>query len=249
MNTTKPNSQPLTSTLLIPTLNEIDAIQVIMPQINRAWVTQILVVDGGSTDGTLDYFKKHGYEVHSQSKRGFGEGMRQGMMQAKGDIIIEFTPDGNSMPEAIPLLLQKIAEGYDCVVASRYKDNAVSLDDDWLTGFGNKMFTTIANIMFRAHFTDLLVGYKAYRKNIGQNLGLDAVGLSWPCQTSLRFDWNGYRVTEIPADEPPRIGGERKMRPFKTGREIVHTILREYVLMLKSKLFGQRQSVISKSSK
>lgn len=237
MNTTAANSKPLTSTLLIPTLNEIEAIQVIMPKIDRSWVTQILVVDGGSTDGTLDYFKKHGYEVHSQSKRGFGEGMRQGMMQARGEIIIEFTPDGNSLPEAIPVLLQKMAEGYDCVVASRYLGSAKSLDDDWLTGFGNKMFTTISNILFRANFTDILVGYKAYRKSIGQNLGLDAQGLSWPCQTSLRFEWMGYRVTEIPADEPPRIGGERKMRPFKTGREIVRIILREYFLMLKYKLF------------
>lgn len=233
-------TRQLTSTLLIPTLNEIEAIQIVMPQINRSWVTQILVVDGGSTDGTLDYFKKHGYEVHSQSKRGFGEAMKQGMMQAKGDIIIEFTPDGNSLPEAIPQLLQKMAEGYDCVVASRYLGAAKSLDDDWLTGFGNKMFTTISNILFRTHFTDILVGYKAYRKEIGKKLELDAAGLSWPCQTSLRFAWNGFKVTEIPADEPPRIGGERKMRPFKTGREIVRIILREYFLMLKFKLFKKK---------
>lgn len=230
------------TTLLIPTLNEIDAIQVIMPQIQKSWVDQILVVDGGSTDGTIEYFKKNNYEIHSQTKRGFGEGMKQGMLQARGDVIIEFTPDGNSIPEAIPQLIQKINEGYDLVVASRYKDHAKSLDDDWLTGFGNKMFTTIVNIMFLSRHTDILVGYRAYRKEVAKKLNLDAPGLSWPCQTSLRFTWSGYKVTEIPADEPARIGGIRKMRPLKTGIELVKIILREFLIMIQHKLFGANRT-------
>lgn len=226
----------LTSTLLIPTLNEIEAIQVIMPQIKKEWVEQILIVDGGSLDGTVEYFKSHGYEVHSQSKRGFGEAMKQGMAMAKGDIIIEFTPDGNSLPEAIPLLIQKIHEGYDLVVASRYKGAAKSLDDDWLTSFGNWMFTKLVNILFGAQLTDILVGYRAYRKEAALKLNLDAPGLSWPCQTSLRFTWQGYKVTEISADEPLRIGGERKMQPFKTGLEVLRTILREFFISLKARI-------------
>ncbi|MEK6627797.1 MAG: glycosyltransferase family 2 protein [Bdellovibrionota bacterium] len=230
------NQQKMTSTLVVPTLNEITAIQVIMPQIKKEWVDQILIVDGGSNDGTLEYFKTHGYEVHSQSKRGFGEAMKQGMLMAKGDIIIEFTPDGNSLPESIPQLIQKVHEGYDLVVASRYKDSAKSLDDDWLTGFGNWMFTKIVNFLFKAQITDILVGYRAYRKDIALKLNLDAPGLSWPCQTTLRFQWQGYKVTEIGADEPPRIGGERKMRPFKTGIEIVKTILREFYLFISSRV-------------
>ncbi|MEK6627004.1 MAG: glycosyltransferase family 2 protein [Bdellovibrionota bacterium] len=226
----------ITSTLLIPTLNEIEAIQTIMLQIKKEWVDQILVVDGGSTDGTIEYFRSHGYEVHSQSKRGFGKAMKQGMQLAKGDIIIEFTPDGNSLPEVIPLLIEKIHEGYDLVVASRYKGSAKSLDDDWLTAFGNWMFTTIVNVLFKADLTDVLVGFRAYKKEVALQLKLDAPGLSWPCQTSLRFTWQGYKVTEISADEPARIGGERKMRPFKTGMEIVYIILREFFLLLRAKL-------------
>ncbi len=223
------------TTLLLPTLNEIEAVQVILPQIKREWVDQILVVDGGSTDGTVEFFRKHGIEVHSQSKRGFGEGMKQGMHLATGEIVIEFTPDGNSLPSAIPQLIEKIKEGYDLVVASRYKDGAKSLDDDVVTGFGNSMFTTIVNIMFWAKFTDVLVGYRAYKKSSAMKLDLDAPGLSWPCQQTLRFKWRGFKVTEIGADEPPRIGGERKMRIFKTGMEVVRIILREYWLSIRYK--------------
>ena len=228
------------TTLLLPTLNEIEAVQVILPQIERRWVDQILVVDGGSTDGTVEFFQAQGIEVHSQSKRGFGEGMKQGLERATGDIVIEFTPDGNSLPAAIPQLIAKVKEGYDLVVASRYKDGARSLDDDAVTGFGNWMFTTIVNVMFRAKFTDILVGYRAYRRTSALQLGLDAPGLSWPCQQTLRFKWRGFKVTEIPADEPPRIGGERKMRIFKTGIELVKIILREFWLSVRYKFRNDR---------
>ena len=59
-------------------------------------------------------------------------------------------------------------------------------------------------------------------------LDLDAPGLSWPCQSSMRFARARLRVAEIPANEPSRIGGERKMRPFKTGWEIVKLIIRDF---------------------
>lgn len=221
-----------TTTLLLPTLNEIEAIQVIMPQIKKEWVDEIIIIDGGSTDGTIEWFRERGYTVHSQSKRGFGEGMREGMRIAKGDIVIEFTPDGNSVAEAIPMLINKVNEGYDLVVASRYKDGAKSLDDDWLTGFGNWMFTTIVNIMFLCRLTDVLVGYRAYKKETAMKLNLDAAGLSYPCQASLRFTWMGTKVLEVGVDEPARIGGERKMKPFKTGMELVKIILREFFISL-----------------
>lgn len=226
---TKPCSK-LTTTLVIPTLNELQGAIVIMPQIKKEWIDQILIVDGGSTDGTIEYFQTHGYELFIQINKGYGEAIKEALLQAKGDIIIEFTPDGNSLPEAIPQLIQKIHEGYDLVVASRYKDNAKSFDDDWLTAFGNWMFTRIVNVLFRCHITDALVAYRAYRKETALQLDLDEFGLAWPCQNSLRFIWRGFNVTEIPVNEPARIGGTRKMKPFKTGMEIIKLILKEFFL-------------------
>lgn len=218
----------LTTTLLLPTLNEIEAVRVIVPQIKKEWVDEIIVVDGGSTDGTVEFLRANGLTVHSQQKRGYGSAMSYGLHRATGDIVVEFTPDGNSIPEDIPRIIAKINQGYDLVVGSRYFAGARSEDDDWLTALGNRLFTAIVNILFRAHFTDVLVGFRAYRRQQALRLALDAPGLSWPCQSSMRFARAGLRVAEIPANEPNRIGGERKMRPFKTGWEIVKLILRDF---------------------
>jgi glycosyltransferase involved in cell wall biosynthesis len=219
----------LTTTLLLPTLNEIDAAQVIIPQIRREWVDEIIIVDGGSTDGTVEFLRGIGLTVHSQSARGYGHAMSSGLKLATGEVIVEFTPDGNSIPEDIPRIIAKVSEGYDLVIGSRYLSGAQSEDDDRLTAFGNWMFTAIVNVLFRTHLTDVLVGFRAFRRTEALRLGLDAPGLSWPCQSSIRFVRAGLRVVEIPANEPKRIGGARKMQPFKTGWEIVKLIIREFI--------------------
>ena len=218
----------LTSTLLLPMLNEIEAARAIVPQIRREWVDEIIVIDGGSTDGTVEYVQSQGLRVHSQTSRGYGQGMLQGMHLATGDIIIEFTPDGNAVPEDIPRIVAKMQEGYDLVIASRYLGGTTSEDDDWLTARGNWLFTTAVNVLFWANYTDVLVGFRAFRREPAIRMGFDTPGLSWPCQSSIRFARASLKVTEISAREPPRIGGVRKMRPFRTGWEIVTLILRDF---------------------
>src|SRR4051812_29349504 len=169
-----------------------------------------------------------GLRVHSQTSRGYGEGLLEAIHLASGDVIIEFNPDGNSIPADIPRIVAKINEGYDLVIGSRYREGAKSDDDDWLTATGNWMFTAIVNLLFRTQYTDSLVGFRAYRRAQALRLDLDAPGLSWPCQTSTRFARAGLRVTEIFAHEPARIGGKRKMMPFRTGLQITKLILRDF---------------------
>lgn len=217
------------TTLIVPTFNEADGVKVMMPCIKKSWVNQILIVDGGSTDGTLEYLKKHGCDFFIQKERGYGAGVREAIGRAGGEIIIEFTPDGNSLPEKIPELTNKMKEGHDMVIASRYKDGARSYDDNTLTRFGNWFFTTLINILFGAHYTDTQVAFRAYRKSSYEKTKeqMDAKGLTWCGQLSIVFWRNGLKVAEIPADEPKRIGGKRKMNPLKTGWKIFVLILKE----------------------
>lgn len=216
-------------TLIAPTWNEIEAVKVVIPRIKREWVDEIIIADGGSTDGTVEFCREQGCTVYTQKQRGYGAAMCEAITIAKGDVIIEFQPDGNSLPEKIPELIAKISEGYDLVVGSRYIGNAVSYDDDPITKIGNRIFTWLVNLVFRSKYTDTLIGYRIFRKDSFQQLGIDSMGLGWAIQLPIRFAKLGFKYAEIPADEPKRIGGQRKMRPFKHGLEFLMILLKEAV--------------------
>ena len=215
-------------TVIMPTLNEIEGVRSVLPHIDRRWVDEIIITDGGSTDGTVEYCEKNGARVHIQKKRGYGAAILEALEIAQGDVIIEMTADGSSLAEKIPDLVAKVDAGFDLVLASRYRDGAISYDDDFLTGFGNWLFTALTNRLFHASLTDVLVGYRAYRRKSLDALHMDAPGLEWVSQSSIRFVKKGLRVAEIGADEPKRIGGQRKMMPFRTGWAILTLTLREY---------------------
>lgn len=225
-------------TLLVPTLNEIDGMKAVMPQVRREWVDQILVVDGNSTDGTAEYARAQGYEVVVQKKKGPRHAFNEAFPHVRGDLVITFSPDGNSKPEVIPLLIEKMGEGYDMVIASRYKDGAKSDDDDWFTGFGNWLFTRLVNWLHAAHYTDAMVIYRAYKTKLFQALDLDKDESYTPERwlgtvigveplLSVRCAKMKLRVAEIPADEPRRVGGERKLDALRWGGAYLLQFFRE----------------------
>ena len=219
-------------TLIGCTLNEIEAVQVVLPELRRQPLDEILIVDGGSTDGTIEWCRANGFQVIVHRERGYGNAIRAGVKAATGDVIIEFPPDGNSLADRIPALLEAIHNGCDFVIVSRYKDGAKSYDDDAMTALGNWMFTFMTNRLFGTSYTDVLVGYRGYRKAVFDRIAWDAAGLSWPLQSAVRFaQVPGVRIGEIGGDEPDRIGGQRKMRIFGTGWEILKLLFREYRLM------------------
>lgn len=216
--------------LLFFTLNEIDGMRAIMPQIKREWYDELVIVDGGSTDGTIDYAREHGYTIFVQKEKGLGAAFLEAMEKITGDIIIAFSPDGNSMPEKIPELVEKMKEGYDIVIASRYLEGAKSYDDDAITALGNKIFTGLTNLLFGGKITDSLVMYRAYKRSIIEELKVDNKSSSWGGQLLFRALKKKKKIGEIPADEPPRIGGVRKMQPLRNGLVELSMILREFFI-------------------
>ena len=226
-------------TLLIPTLNEIGGMKVIMPRIKREWCDQIIVVDGGSTDGTVEYARDKGYFTIIQKRKGLRHGFIEALQYVEGDIVITFSPDGNSIPELIPRLIEKMKEGYDMVIVSRYAKGAKSHDDDVITSFGNWMFTSLINLLFGSRYTDSMVMFRAWKKKVFYDLGLDKdenysmeeklfhtkVGVE-PL-LSVRAAKRRLKCADIPGDEPPRIGGERKLKIIEWGSAYLFEVIRE----------------------
>ncbi len=231
-----------TVTLLIPTLNEITGMREIMPKVRREWVDQILILDGGSTDGTVEYAKEQGYEVHVQTKPGIRQAYMEVLPKIRGEILVTFSPDGNSIAELIPALIAKMNQGHDMVIVSRYLQGAKSDDDDWLTGFGNWLFTRTVNLLHGGNYTDAMVIFRAYRTQLIRDLELDQdrwyhwpekflrTRISWEPMLSARAARRKLKVAEIPGDEPPRIGGERKLQVWKWGAAYYFQFWRDFLV-------------------
>ena len=143
--------------------------------------------------------------------------------------------------ETIPLLVEKMKEGYDLVIGSRYMPGARSFDDTPITRLGNWGFTRMINVLFGARYQDAMMGYRAYRKSKFLAMQMDEDGLTFPTQGSIQFARYGHKVTEIPSDEPKRIGGVRKAKNIGTGIELVQMIAKEaYRAYVAPRLDGKR---------
>lgn len=227
-------------TLLLLTWNEIDGMRAICPRIKREWVDQIVVLDGGSTDGTIEYAESQGYFVYVQKERGVRQGMMEVLAHIEGDVLITFSPDGNSIPELIPPLIKKMEEGYDMVIVSRYRDGAQSYDDDRITAFGNWLMTRVVNLLFGGRYTDMIVIFRAHKKRLIHDLELDrddgyrlaermvGMKIAWEPLLSIRAAKRRLKVGEIPGDEPERIGGKRKLKVFRYGLAYFIQFAREF---------------------
>jgi len=225
--------------LVIPVLNEIVGLKEIMPKIKEEWVDQILFIDGQSTDGTLEYLQEKGYEYVVQQKKGMRHAYMEALPFITEDVMLTFSPDGNSIPERIPACINKMKEGYDMVIVSRYAQGAKSDDDDRITGFGNWMFTSLINLFHHAHYTDAMVIYRAYKKDLIYALDLDKdesyakeeklfnTNVSWEPLLSIRAAKRKLKIAEIPGDEPARIGGERKLQVWRWGAVFLYQLIRE----------------------
>lgn len=213
-------------TLLVPTKDEIGGMKAIMPRVRPEWVDEILVVDGGK-DGCYEYALERGYRAIRQRGKGLVGAYREGVAEAAGDVIISFSPDGNSVPELIPELVSKMREGYDMVIASRYLDGAKSEDDDAVTAFGNWMFTRMINLCFGGRYTDTLVMLRAWRKELFGAIEFRVELAGFEPHICIKCAKWGLKTAEIPGDEPARIAGVRKMSPLANGSAILATIALE----------------------
>ena len=215
--------------VFVLTLDEIEAVNMIMPQVKKEWADKIVFVDGDSKDGTVEKAKELGFEVIHQKNKGEGNACRVGTDATDSDFVMFFSPDGNDVPGDIPQLIQKTKEGYDIVHISRFGKNSISDDANWLERFGNNMFTFLVNTFFGGNYTDALNGFRIIKRSIWNELKTDARFLNIEQQTCIRLAKLKIPIYEIEGREPKRIGGVRKMRPLTTGAQLSYQIIKEYI--------------------
>lgn len=219
--------------LVILTLNEIDGLNGIFNKIPLEAVDEIFAVDGGSTDGTLDFFKKNHIKVLPQQSKGRGEAFRIAAQEAKGDVLIFFSPDGNEDPTDIPKFKSYFNKEYDLVIASRMMKGAHNEEDSrffkWRK-WANNIFNVMANIAFRRKgpfVTDSINGFRAITKSAFQSLRLDGKGYTIEYQMTIKAFKKGLKITEFPTHESTRIGGESQAKSIPTGLKFLELFLKE----------------------
>jgi glycosyltransferase involved in cell wall biosynthesis len=220
-----------TIALLLPTLNELHGLRATLPFIDRSQVDDIYIIDGGSTDSTIEYAWEFGVTLVSQLRRGLHYAIFDAAHTLPHDYLIEFSPDGNCKVDQLPELVAKIREGYDHVVVSRYLAHAVSHDDHLITAFGNWMFSRMMRPLAAFPITDALNIYRGYRRKLIHDPDLEFY-MKGPVLEPLLTGicaLRGFSSTEIPGDEPQRIGGTTKRSIIFNGLAILLMITRLYL--------------------
>lgn len=219
--------------VIIPVLNEEDAIAKVINDIPTTLVQEIIVVDNGCTDRTAEIAQKHGATVVTEPRRGYGSACLAGIdaIQA-ADIVVFLDGDYSDDPTEMQTLVQPIQEGIaEFVIGTRVPCEKGALLPQ--AKFGNKLATFLMRIFFGVKYTDL-GPFRAilYTKLLA--LDMQDKNFGWTIEMQLKAAKMGMNVQEVPVTYRKRIGTSKisgtYVGSFKAGVKILTTLFRYRIL-------------------
>lgn len=214
--------------VVIPALNEADGLSRILPHI-PAFIDELIVVDGGSTDDTLGVLGRLYPSAARIRQRGRGKGdaIKAGLAAARGDIVVTMDADGSMSPGDIAPAVDLLLDGCDFVKGSRALAGAGSDDFTPLHRLGNWALTAMSNVVFGSGYTDITYGFNAYWRRVMLNAEMLSDGFEFEIQAAIRAARSGLMTAEVPCFEAPRAGGASKLSPMRDGWAIAWVLARE----------------------
>jgi glycosyltransferase involved in cell wall biosynthesis len=193
--------------VVIPTHNEAQSIGRVLADLPADLVTEILVVDSNSTDGTPDIAAKLGARVLLEPRRGYGRACLTGLAGAsKPDIVVFLDGDYSDRPAELPILLAPIIDGKaDITLGSRLGKRANVGAMPWHAAFGNHLAALLITHLYRVRITDL-GPFRAGRADVLRRLALEETTYGWAVEMILKGALEGFRIAEVPVSYYPRIG-------------------------------------------
>jgi glycosyltransferase involved in cell wall biosynthesis len=216
-------------TVVIPTLNESGNIIGVINTIKKVlkYPYEIIIVDGGSNDGTLDIVTQKKCKLIIEPRRGYGLALRLGMKQAKGNILVMVDGDGTYELKHINILIDKLIEkdAELCLATRMYDPNKAM---GMMNFVGNKVITFCYNMLFKQNLSDTQSGYRAISKIAFNKIEFKEDDMAFATEMLVKFSQKKYKMVEIPTIYKERKYGKPKLRRFKSGIEIFTTMLKGF---------------------
>jgi glycosyltransferase involved in cell wall biosynthesis len=218
--------------VVIPVFNERDSLPLVVGEIPRDVVSEIVVVDNGSTDGTDAIARGLPVRLVREVRRGYGSACLAGLAALEADppeTVVFLDGDYSDHPEEMPRLLGAIEAGADLVIGSRMlgtrEPGALLPQARW----GNALACYLIRLLFGYRFTDL-GPFRAVRGAAGQRRGMEDAGFGWTCEMQVKALRVGLRVAEVPVSYRRRVGVSKitgtLSGTLRAGAKILWTIAR-----------------------
>jgi glycosyltransferase involved in cell wall biosynthesis len=228
--------------IVVPALNEALNLATVLPQLPK--VHEVILVDGGSVDGTVQAARRARPDIITvlQARKGKGNALAAGFARATGDIVVMFDADGSADPGEIVRFVEALKAGADFAKGSRYTEGGGSADITRIRSYGNRFLNAVFNVGFRTRYSDLCYGYNAFWADLLPLLDLPDHAAPAPASGKMlwgdgfeietvincRFAAAGVAITEVPSVEKLRIFGESNLHAVSDGLRVLKTLLTEW---------------------
>jgi glycosyltransferase involved in cell wall biosynthesis len=193
--------------VIIPTYNEAQAIGRVLADLPHDLVTEVIVVDSNSNDGTSDIAAKLGARVLKEPRRGYGRACLTGLANVnRAEVVVFLDGDYSDRPSELPILLGPIIDGdADITIGSRLAASGKSGALPWHQSFGNRLAAALIRRWYGVKVTDL-GPFRAARADVLRALALEEATYGWAVEIILKGAVAGFRIVEVPVSYHPRIG-------------------------------------------